>query len=384
MPEVPPPQYLNEKELHEVFFDKKDDILRENCLAFDKSQGIVLLTDKETTAKQQSATVELIKKVGQGMLKANAIGMSLPCMMFEPRSETDRLAEIWRLGCYFLSRAANTTDKLERLKLIAAAEIAPNYLALRKMKSFNPLLGETFECTISDGSQVCVEQISHHPPITAYYVVGPKRSYVYCGSEELGGDFKGNFFNFYYKTRSKIIFRDGQEITLIQRPFIKIGGLMVGDSYMLIKGSEILIDKKNNLKEVLFFDYGEKKGMFSSEKTVSKDKVEGIIYVPKAGEGTDGKERRIDDLKDIKKELARIKGTWFEYLTINDINYWNIDKMLPLKIKLPANPLPSDCRYREDLIWLRRGNIPYADAWKDALEIRQRQDRALREKNEKK
>ena len=39
---------------------------------------------------------------------------------------------------------------------------------------------------------------------------------------------------------------------------------------------------------------------------------------------------------------------------------WHIDKIEPM-IPLPVpNALPSDCRYREDLIWLSRENEAYA------------------------
>ena len=40
-------------------------------------------------------------------------------------------------------------------------------------KPFNPILGETFESVLSDGSRVYVEQISHHPPISAFQLDGP-------------------------------------------------------------------------------------------------------------------------------------------------------------------------------------------------------------------
>lgn len=42
--------------------------------------------------------------------------------------------------------------------------------------------------------------------------------------------------------------------------------------------------------------------------------------------------------------------------------------------------LPSDWRYREDLIYLQRGDIPTADEWKVRLEVQQRWDRKLRKK----
>jgi len=47
---------------------------------------------------------------------------------------------------------------------------------------------------------------------------------------------------------------------------------------------------------------------------------------------------------------------------------------------MSTNPLPSDCRFREDLIWLAIGNLDFAQNWKVKLEEQQRHDRASRNK----
>lgn len=78
------------------------------------------------------------------------------------------------------------------------------------------------------------------------------------------------------------------------------------------------------------------------------------------------------------KEFARLKGSWLDKLEINSVNYWDITKVQPMKVIYNRNPLDSDWRYREDLIFIRRGDMDNADKWKDALEIRQRRDKKLR------
>ena len=45
--------------------------------------------------------------------------------------------------------------------------------------------------------------------------------------------------------------------------------------------------------------------------------------------------------------------------------------------------LPSDCRFRTDLIALAQGDVAKADEEKVRLEVIQRADRALRQKNKK-
>jgi hypothetical protein len=48
-------------------------------------------------------------------------------------------------------------------------------------KPFNPIIGETYQGYI-DNCPVYLEQISHHPPISAYYLIG--RGYIIEGNIE--------------------------------------------------------------------------------------------------------------------------------------------------------------------------------------------------------
>lgn len=40
-------------------------------------------------------------------------------------------------------------------------------------KPFNPILGETWQASLSDGTTMFMEQISHHPPVSAFHMEGP-------------------------------------------------------------------------------------------------------------------------------------------------------------------------------------------------------------------
>lgn len=40
-------------------------------------------------------------------------------------------------------------------------------------KPFNPILGETWQAQLSDGTCMFMEQISHHPPVSAFHMEGP-------------------------------------------------------------------------------------------------------------------------------------------------------------------------------------------------------------------
>ncbi len=59
--------------------------------------------------------------------------------------------------------------------------IGYSILYLEMEKPFNPILGETYQGWIN-GCPITCEQISHHPPITAFYFVG--RGYRIHGNIE--------------------------------------------------------------------------------------------------------------------------------------------------------------------------------------------------------
>jgi hypothetical protein len=58
-----------------------------------------------------------------------------------------------------------------------------------------------------------------------------------------------------------------------------------------------------------------------------------------------------------------------ENLIIDNKEYWNIDQFEPMKAFPVPNSLPSDPRYREDLIWLKKENENFSQVWKTRLEI---------------
>ena len=48
-------------------------------------------------------------------------------------------------------------------------------------KPLNPVIGETCTGFFKDGTKCYSEQISHHPPVSYFYIVGPNKGYTYYG-----------------------------------------------------------------------------------------------------------------------------------------------------------------------------------------------------------
>lgn len=101
-------------------------------------------------------------------------GLSLPINIFCKTSTLYRMTEVWTYVPDQLEKASKIkNDPLLRLKYIISCTIASLHTAIRQLKDFNPILGETFE-GVWPGTRtyIYIEQISHHPAIANFIVDG--------------------------------------------------------------------------------------------------------------------------------------------------------------------------------------------------------------------
>jgi hypothetical protein len=96
---------------------------------------------------------------------------TIPIVWNEPLSLLQRMAENMRYSNLLLDKAAEMTSPLDRMKYVAGFLVSCTSIHIARLsKPFNPLLGETYEFTsIEDNYRICCEQVSHHPPVSAYY-----------------------------------------------------------------------------------------------------------------------------------------------------------------------------------------------------------------------
>ena len=94
---------------------------------------------------------------------------AVPVYVCEPLSMLQRVLESWNFR-HLIVNACQDPDQYKRLAYVAIFLVIQYTATLgRNKKPFNPLLGETFEYEI-DGIRMLVEQVSHHPPISAFHV----------------------------------------------------------------------------------------------------------------------------------------------------------------------------------------------------------------------
>lgn len=98
-------------------------------------------------------------------------------------------------------------------------------LGISFLKPFNPILGETLQMRI-DGCPVYLEQISHHPPIGSYLMIG--RNYRFHGQIEPKISFGMNNIKGYSSRPNFIEFDDGSTIEMIFGKMV-IKGMLFGE-----------------------------------------------------------------------------------------------------------------------------------------------------------
>jgi hypothetical protein len=94
-----------------------------------------------------------------------------------------------------LDQAMMESDPIRRLAIVAIHSITVlSNVERASTKPFNPLLGETFEF-VTPKFKYIAEQVSHHPPITAFYVEG-KSGYKMWTNNRAKSKFTGKSINF--------------------------------------------------------------------------------------------------------------------------------------------------------------------------------------------
>jgi hypothetical protein len=343
-------------------------------------EGGLICTNQEIVKRQSGILGDMIM---QFITTMSAERVSLPVRIFEPRSTIDRIADMWRFAPHYLTTAACSMDKIDRFKKVIAYSIAGMYSCAAPLKPFNPIIGETLQGMYKDGTKVYAEQTSHHPIITHFLLEGPQACYRMYGYYE-------------YKVVMDTNSMEGQQLgpnivefphlqTIVFRyPKIKMHGLIMGTRQVYPSGNMYFEDEQNGIKAVIIFNYGKARGWFGSRVQDTKiDDIEGILYYSRPGVKQTRTIERIKDIQDVDMVIGNISGSWLHYVKVGSTIMWDIDKMDAFPLLYDKEPIDSDWRFREDLLWLHRNNLNYAQEWKLKLEQQQRVEEKVRHSRKK-
>ena len=356
-----------------------------------------------------SVDPKIIKKF-EGLL-ANIIGqlirvpfghhISIPIKSFEPLTVHEKYINLFAFANRFLIPASEPNiDKYERFKLCISFAFSGLYIPIGHLKPFNPFLGETYQGELPNGAKLYIEQVTHSPLVARYYIIYKK---VY----EISG-----YWNLSVKS-----LKLGTQIAVCQRgplyikfpqineciighyPEIRMINLIYEDRANYYCGNMVFLDIKNNFKAVIKF-YQNEKIFHEIVGSVLKYKYANNFKYDFEKEWEFGQKFQIGkknkEIKDPYEQIDEIKGNWVSKLIIGNEERWNITAQKPEFIRPVKKCIPSDGRFREDLIWLYRSfycskneeekkiYMNIAQKWKIMMEEFNRWERRRRADNKKK
>ena len=330
---------------------------------------------------------------------------TLPIIWNEPLSLLQRMAENTKYANAILGKAAKTEDPIERMKLVATYIVSSISMhGNRLSKPFNPLLGETYELS-RDGYHICLEQVSHHPPISAFHAESTSKNWKYYGF--VHPQMRLNVLNASVEAIPEGIqtveFPELDEIYTWNNVKVNAHNLLIGKLWFEYSGTAEIINHKLNIRCIIDFKP-------YSWYTRLINRVEGHI------------------LDSNSKRCVNLAGKWDEYLyATNDMNnsrfftetqkfltseqisssnnktelVWKTDlnekdifdqyysftkftfSLNELSSKLKKELAPTDSRLRPDIRLFEEGMVDEASAEKHRLEEKQREaQRKKAEQNE--
>ena len=227
-------------------------------------KGGLILKDPDNLVP--GAIKEIVAKIGKKILEGSFLdifkGVSRPARISAPTTMLEVACRDFSFVSRYMPRVLESTDPIERLKLLVTIIISGVHINLDLVKAtspLNPVLGETLQRVLPDGTRYYAEQISHHPPICAYQIYGPNGSYLLSSHVEFNAGLNGlNSIKGWRTGKTEITLADGTYYT-IQEPFLVISGIAIGQVVLNIKGIQGFTDHTNNLTAEISYD-SKKKG----------------------------------------------------------------------------------------------------------------------------
>jgi len=222
--------------------------------------------------------------------------VTLPTFILEPRSFLEKCSD-YMLHGMLLQRLQTEQDALSRFVMVCKWYLAGwHFKPPGVKKPYNPILGEVFQCRFDWGdagnAMYVGEQVSHHPPISAFHSFNRKGGWQLHAVMHPKTKFLGNSAELVMKGQGVLDFYEIGEEYEFTFPALYVRGLLIGVMRMEIAGDVTITCKKTGLTTTLTFA---NKGFFKGENN-----------------SVSGKITRIGE----KTELAKISGRWDKVLKL--------------------------------------------------------------------
>lgn len=169
------------------------------------------LDDQEVLQMFRNAIKSVMTQVGRTILsgKFNLASISFPIWCMAPNSILQTISCVAKHISLHLRIAALANDPLVRMKQTIVVAFAYIYPAHNWLKPLNPILGETYQSYTTDGGNVYMEQICHHPPISYINFEGPNNMFRFHGYSNFAVKARWNHINLEVGGQKTVEFSDG-------------------------------------------------------------------------------------------------------------------------------------------------------------------------------
>ncbi|KAG9299629.1 hypothetical protein G9A89_020800 [Geosiphon pyriformis] len=182
----------------------------------------------------RSILLGLISQLRKGM---DLHRVTLPTFVLEPRSMLERITDFMSHPELIL-RISKQDDPVKRFVNVVRYYLSGWHIKPKGVKKpYNPVLGEHFRARwqFADKTEAFFvsEQVSHHPPISAYYYASPENNLIIAGDIRPKSKFLGNSAATLMQGESRIYFtnRPG-EVYHIEMPNVYARGILFGRMVM--------------------------------------------------------------------------------------------------------------------------------------------------------
>ncbi|EDW83208.2 uncharacterized protein Dwil_GK22444, isoform C [Drosophila willistoni] len=238
----------------------------------------------------------IVKQVRPGMDLSKVV---LPTFILEPRSFLDKLSDSY-YHADILSKAVQEDDAFTRMKLIVQWYLSSFYKKPKGLKKpYNPILGETFRCYWQhpSGSRTfyIAEQVSHHPPVSAFYVTNREDGFSITCSILAKSKFYGNSTSAVLEGAATMTLLPRGECYTASTPYAHCKGILMGTLSMEL-GGKINIECEN-----------------TGYRTELEFKLKPFLG------GSDATNVVVGKIKLGKETLATLQGHWDKEIRLKDV-----------------------------------------------------------------
>ena len=237
--------------------------------------GDVEFINMKTIEAQKDVIKYILKQIGTNFLKGKSImNMSLPVDIFDDKSLLERSAGSFGYAPILLGKAGESKDEVEQITLSTIFISTISTLQIKLVKPFNPILGETFQGYLG-GIPIFYEQISHHPPVSAFYM--ETETYKFYGSLDVKVDMGLNTAVGYSLGLIHIVFKSTNLHLEGSRPAIELSGISFGARKHKLIHRIALMSKESKLYSEISFGK-DKKDLYMSKSKMKPNEMMGGIF----------------------------------------------------------------------------------------------------------